>query len=101
MKWRDKEYDDQDEDVDEALSDREMPDESDMDADDDPEEVACPYCGEMICELAQWCPRCENYLSAEDRPLRRRTARPRWVVWTALATLAALLAGGAYCIRWW
>lgn len=83
------------------LDDPEAPNESDMDDgdDDEPEGVPCPYCGQTISELAQWCPKCENYISREDAPLR--SSHPRWVVWTAIAVLASLAIGGAFALRWW
>lgn len=55
---------------------------------DDPS-VPCPYCREPVYEGAQFCPRCENYLSREDAP---RDAKPLWVwVCLALALAAAVL----------
>ncbi|HEX4613692.1 MAG TPA: hypothetical protein VH092_36255 [Urbifossiella sp.] len=38
---------------------------------DDAETVPCPHCGADVYEDAERCPRCEKYLSAEDRPAGR------------------------------
>ena len=55
--------------------------------DDAPAMIACPYCREPVYEEAQYCPRCENYISAEGR----RDGKPLWVwVCLILALLAAL-----------
>jgi predicted nucleic acid-binding Zn ribbon protein len=56
--------------------------------DDDAETVPCPHCGADVYEDAEQCPRCEKYMSAEDRP----TSRPSTFVGVmmVLALLAAL-----------
>lgn len=80
---------------------RDEPDEDDEFDDDDlpdgvyhddaPVMVACPYCREPVYEEAQYCPRCENYISAEDRGAGN--AKPLWVwVCLILALAASLLA---------
>ena len=57
--------------------------------DDAPAMAACPYCREQVYEEAQYCPRCENDISAEDR----RDGKPLWVwVGLILALAASLLA---------
>lgn len=72
--------------------DPEEPDESDMDEGDEGEDlIECPHCGEEIYEHAQKCPECGEYVS--DETSRRRTGHPGWVIWTALALLAAILYG--------
>ena len=72
----------------EAFDDPEDPDASDMDEDDEPEEVACPYCGRMMSEEAEVCPRCGSFISAEDAPRRV----PAWVIVGAvLCGVVALL----------
>ena len=38
--------------------------------------VPCPYCKADILEDAERCPRCENYISAEDAP---QASRPLWI----------------------
>lgn len=56
--------------------------------DDEPVMVSCPYCRESVYEEAQYCPRCENYISAEGPPDRK----PTWIwVCLILATLSAIL----------
>jgi predicted nucleic acid-binding Zn ribbon protein len=55
---------------------------------DDPDEtvtVPCPYCREPIPEGAQFCGRCENYISREDAPADRK---PAWV-WVCLILAVA------------
>lgn len=59
---------------DEDWSDDDCDDQSD---DEEEPTVPCPYCGEAIHEDAQWCPRCERYISEEDRPAMRK---PWWVL---------------------
>lgn len=52
--------------------------------------VPCPHCREPVPEDAQYCPRCENYLSAGDAP---PTRKPTWIwVCLILALLASVLA---------
>lgn len=81
---------------------RRRPDEDDDDSDeyelpdgvyhdDVPAVVPCPYCREPVPEDAQYCSRCENYLSAEDAPPARK---PTWI-WVGLIVclvLAVLMA---------
>ena len=58
------------------------------DEDDGEPTVKCPYCGNEVVETAQYCPRCENYISKEDAPTQPKS----WFVMIllALALLAAL-----------
>jgi hypothetical protein len=58
--------------------------------DDDEPTIPCPYCKHELLEDSPWCPACERYLSAEDRP---RESRPAWVIATTLVCLAIAL--------WW
>lgn len=37
----------------------------------------CPQCGEEIPEDAPRCPYCENYVTSEDAPARRK---PLWII---------------------
>lgn len=79
---------------------RHRPDEDDSDEfdlpdgvyhDDEPVTVPCPYCRQPVPEDAQYCSRCENYLSAEDAPPSRK---PVWI-WVGLIVclvLAVLMA---------
>jgi len=68
--------------------DRDDPLASDVDDDDDPPLVACPHCGREISELAEMCPRCGGYVSAEDAPPARR---PPWVVAGVIGCLLVVL----------
>jgi len=54
--------------------------------DDEPATKKCPYCREDVPEDAQYCSRCENYLSAEEAP---RSSKPMWV-WVLLILLLIL-----------
>jgi hypothetical protein len=45
--------------------------------DEESETIPCPYCKRQIHEDAVRCPHCENYLSQEDAPLRRK---PWWII---------------------
>ena len=56
--------------------------------DDDIPTVPCPYCRREISEEAQWCPHCENHVSAEDAPPANRT----WF-WAVMMLLALAVAG--------
>jgi predicted nucleic acid-binding Zn ribbon protein len=59
--------------------------------DDEPSSIPCPYCREPLPEDAQFCSRCENYISAEDAP---PTRKPIWI-WIGLIVcliLAVLMA---------
>ena len=47
------------------------------DGDDDGALEDCAYCGREIPEDAPRCPYCENYVSAEDAPYKRK---PWWIV---------------------
>jgi hypothetical protein len=83
-------------DDDEHLSDRELPDESDMDSFDEPDLEACPHCRKLINEDTVQCPHCGMYISPEDEPSRV----PAWVWITSAVLICAaaiyLLASG----RW-
>ncbi len=62
--------------------------------DEDEPTVPCPHCRAEVLEDAQYCGKCENYISKEDAP---REPRSRfWVVMMLFALLAALawVAGG-------
>lgn len=60
------------------------------DGDDDAETVPCPHCGAEVYENAERCPRCEKYLSAEDRPPTRPSG------FMAVLMLLALLAAAIW-----
>ena len=59
-------------------------------SDDEIPTVPCPYCRAEISEEAQWCPRCENYLSREDAPPSGGSKSRFWIVMMLLALAAAL-----------
>ena len=80
MAWRPEHDPDEEED---AL-DPESPDESDMDDDDDPEMLPCPYCGKPISEDAEISPKCGSFLSIEDAPRRG-------ITWWKLLVVALLV----------
>ena len=71
-----------------GLDDREMPNASDVDDDDDTETISCPHCRNPVYENAERCPRCGRYLSEEDAPHRRR---PWWIVAGVIVCLAIIL----------
>ena len=58
--------------------------------DDELPTVPCPYCQADVLEEAQYCPRCENYLSKEDAPA---ASKPLWI-WVLLivGTIAMIFA---------
>lgn len=80
-----------DDDEPEDLTDWEDPDESDQDADDEPEVMPCPYCGKSVHEQTEWCHHCGKYLSEEDRA----TSPPGWIV---IGTLLGLLGVIGFCL---
>jgi predicted nucleic acid-binding Zn ribbon protein len=90
-----RERDEEDDDGD--LDERELPDESDMDADDEPEVVPCPYCGKGVSEEAEVCPHCRNYISREDAPQSARSST--WVTGVLLLLLVAALTGALLFFR--
>ena len=61
--------------------DDEQPEEFD-DEDGDPDErtIPCPYCREPLFEDAEYCGRCENYISRESTP---GESKPAWI-WICL-----------------
>ena len=59
-----------------------------VDEDDDVDTMPCPYCGAAIYDDAVRCPKCDQYLSDEDRTT---TNQPRWIIVTALVVLVALV----------
>ena len=81
---------------DEELDDGELPNEADVDEDDSPAVVACPYCGRGIVEEAAICPYCRNFISREDAPPERR---PLLIVLVVLL-LVGILSGLIWLI-WW
>jgi hypothetical protein len=52
------------------LADRELPDRSDMDDDQDDATEPCPHCRRRIYEHSEFCPYCGKYVSIEDAPGR-------------------------------
>ncbi len=60
----------------EEVEDSEFPDDTDVDDDDAADAKSCPICGESIFALAQRCPHCGNFISAEHV----RNRRPLWIV---------------------
>jgi hypothetical protein len=49
--------------------------------------IPCPYCREEIYEGSLCCPRCGQYLSAEDSP---PTRKPWWIIIGVLLCLAVI-----------
>ena len=67
----------------------EDPDESDMDStDEEAGTEECPHCGAEVSEFAQYCPRCENFLSREDAP---RRSPAKWIVIGVILALAVVV----------
>jgi DNA-directed RNA polymerase subunit RPC12/RpoP len=81
-----------DEESDEELDDRELPDERDVDEDDDaPAVVACPYCGRDMIEEAVICPHCRSFISREDAPPERRPLLIVIIVLLLVGVLSGLI----------
>jgi uncharacterized protein (DUF983 family) len=66
------------------LTDRELPDRSDMDDDQDDATEPCPHCKRRIYEHSEFCPHCGKYISEEDAPTGRS-------VWVAIGVGIAIL----------
>jgi hypothetical protein len=84
------------EESDEELDDCELPDEADVDEDDSPAVVACPYCGKGMLEELEVCPHCHNYISREDAPPQRR---PLLIV--VIVVLLVGVLSGIIGFIWW
>ena len=80
-------HDEQFEDDEAELDEREEPDASDVDDDDAPEMLPCPFCGKPVYESADVCPHCRNFVSFEGHSGRR----PWWAIAAAVALLVATL----------
>ena len=69
-------------------SNREDPDESDMDDPEGPPLVECYHCHKMIHEESEWCHHCGNYVSKEEsRPV------PKWIMIGTMLGILGLLGG--------
>lgn len=88
----DEEDDELEEETDEA-AERNDPAEDDMDEHDDPEVVACPYCGHAMIEEADICPSCGSFISFEDAPRR-------YPLWIWIAVIAAFAATLPWVVLW-
>jgi hypothetical protein len=76
-----------DEDEEETLDDRDLPDELDMDESDEPELIQCPECRKYIVEDAERCHHCGKYISVESAPRRV----PLWMVVGVILMLMAVM----------
>lgn len=75
------------EDDDAELDDRELPDEADMDPDEDEETQPCPYCGKPVYEQAQVCPHCRSYIALDEAPGRK----PLWLIVAVIVCVLIVL----------
>ena len=87
MAYRDEHSEDDDEEA--ELDEREEPDASDVDDEEegDSATLPCPFCGKGVYEGADVCPHCRNFVSFGGEAGRK----PWWVVAAAVALLAAML----------
>jgi len=92
---------------DKPLEEKEFPDESDLDGDDDAVVASvepCPSCGELIYEQAQQCPHCRAWVVRSGQRWRRsrkwyvrgglylaKTLVLNWLFWLVLAAIGAVL----------
>lgn len=73
------------------LDDRDLPDPSDMDQDDDVVLSRCPYCKKMIGEDSEICPKCGSFISSEDSTEPGKT--PKWfLIGLGIAILVIIFA---------
>ena len=71
------------------LDDRELPDPSDMDQDENFELLSrCPNCKKMIFEDSEVCPICGHYLNREEDSPQRF---PIWVIVVVVVVLATMV----------
>jgi hypothetical protein len=82
MEWRDEEDDEH--------VDRELPDPSDQDAEDDPDAtiISCPQCGADVFDEADVCPRCGSFILHEQTVGNRR---PIWLLIAVIVCLAIVV----------
>ncbi len=80
-------YQEFDDDDGSGLSDREMPDESDMDDRDSIDTEPCPHCGLPVYEKAEQCPYCKLYISREETS----EGRSGWIVAGIVICVALIL----------
>jgi hypothetical protein len=73
--------------ADDPLGDDEDPDEPDYE-DDESETVPCPNCGASLYEDADYCPRCNQYVTPDTSAW---SGRPLWWIVLGLAGVAALV----------
>jgi hypothetical protein len=85
-----------DEEDDDLEDDWENPDPSDMDQDDEPEQIPCPYCNRMILEETDICPYCGSFISREDV----QTKPPHWKISIVLTLIAATAGVLGVLMRW-
>jgi predicted nucleic acid-binding Zn ribbon protein len=76
------------------LDDREMPEESDMDGEEEASTVACPYCGKFVYEEAEVCQHCGNYIWRDEGRRRRR-----WLRWGVVLLIVAVIVLGVCGVR--
>ena len=55
------------------------------DEDEDEGYVPCPHCGETMLEAADHCPSCNQWITAEDVPIKRK---PWWIVVVVVVLIA-------------
>jgi predicted nucleic acid-binding Zn ribbon protein len=73
------------------LDQRELPDPSDMDQDDDVVLSRCPYCKKMIAEESEVCPKCGSFISAEDSQEPEKF--PKWFLLGLLVVILIMIFG--------
>jgi len=69
--------------------DRELPDPSDMDPEDDEVDVGdpCPNCKKIVYEDAERCPHCGQYIAREDAA----EGKPPWILVGAAVCLLVVI----------
>ena len=51
--------------------------------------VSCPYCGATMLEDAEYCPKCDRWITNDDLPAKRL---PWWIVVIVMAVIVAMVA---------
>jgi hypothetical protein len=81
------------------LHDSELPEESDQDGDSLDQAVdllPCPFCRKGVCEQADVCPHCGNFISFMDLPQRHFG----WMIVGVVLCIAVLGGSLLYVCRW-
>lgn len=75
-----------DDESDDELDERELPDESDFNDDDEEDTATCPHCGAEVYEDAERCPKCGEYPTSSPK-----WRKPWWLLAAAIVCVLIVL----------